>query len=162
MDASDPNAVLEYARWYSNTAGGAPMSDVFIVEASDDDGANWVTLETVGPAGPEVSGGWFVKSYVVADLPGLSNSSTFRVRFLADDADPGSVIEAGVDAVSIRSFGCPDTGIPGDLNGDGTVGADDLATLLANWGPCPGCPADLDGDGEVGAADLAILLANWG
>ncbi|MCA9289572.1 MAG: hypothetical protein KDA25_00495, partial [Phycisphaerales bacterium] len=113
MDASDPNAVLEYARWYSNTAGGAPMSDVFIVEASDDDGANWVTVETVGPDGPEVSGGWFVKSYVVADLPGLSNSSTFRVRFLADDADPGSVIEAGVDAVGIRSFGCPDTGIAG-------------------------------------------------
>ncbi len=24
------------------------------------------------------------------------------------------------------------------------------------------CPADLDGDGTVGASDLAILLGNWG
>ncbi len=53
--------------------------------------------------------------------------------------------------------------IPGDLNADGVVGADDLAGLLAAWGPCvPACPADLDGDGVVGPGDLAILLANWG
>ena len=55
--------------------------------------------------------------------------------------------------------------IPGDLDGDGHVGASDLLILLANWGPCPpkgDCPADLNGDGSVGAADLLILLANWG
>ncbi len=51
---------------------------------------------------------------------------------------------------------------PADFNNDGVVDAADLASLLANWGPCPGCPEDLDGDGDVDAADLAILLANWG
>ena len=51
---------------------------------------------------------------------------------------------------------------PADLNGDGAVGAGDLAILLASWGPCPGCPADLDCDNTVGAGDLAILLASWG
>ncbi len=54
----------------------------------------------------------------------------------------------------------------GDLNGDGSVGAADLLSLLVNWGPCPDppttCPADLDGNGNVGAADLLILLVNWG
>ena len=54
----------------------------------------------------------------------------------------------------------------GDLDGDGTVDADDLLALLAAWGPCPNpgepCQADLDGDGEVGTSDLLILLANWG
>lgn len=58
-----------------------------------------------------------------------------------------------------------DPSIPGDLDGDGQVGASDLLILLANWGPCPPkgeCPADLNGDGSVGAADLLILLANWG
>ena len=55
--------------------------------------------------------------------------------------------------------------IPGDLDGDGQVGASDLLILLANWGPCPpkgDCPADLNDDGSVGAADLLILLSNWG
>jgi hypothetical protein len=28
------------------------------------------------------------------------------------------------------------TGCPGDLNGDGVVDGADLASLLANWGPC--------------------------
>ena len=29
-------------------------------------------------------------------------------------------------------------------------------------GPWLACLADLNGDGEVGAADLAILMDNWG
>ncbi len=49
-----------------------------------------------------------------------------------------------------------------DLDGDGMVGAGDLAILLGSWGFCGCCPADLDGDGVVGAADLAILLGSWG
>ncbi|MEE8154316.1 MAG: VCBS repeat-containing protein [Phycisphaerales bacterium] len=49
-----------------------------------------------------------------------------------------------------------------DLDGDGSVGAADLLTLLAAWGPNPGHAADFDGDGNVGASDLLVLLANWG
>ncbi len=59
----------------------------------------------------------------------------------------------------------PDTSIPGDLDGDGTVGASDLLSLLAAWGPCGDCDdcnADLDGNCIVGASDLLILLSNWG
>ncbi|MCH8879287.1 MAG: choice-of-anchor J domain-containing protein [Planctomycetes bacterium] len=58
-----------------------------------------------------------------------------------------------------------DGGVEGDLDGDGEVGAFDLALLLGSWGPCGNCgdcPADLDGDCTVGAADLAMLLGNWG
>ncbi|MEE8458976.1 MAG: PQQ-binding-like beta-propeller repeat protein, partial [Phycisphaerales bacterium] len=51
---------------------------------------------------------------------------------------------------------------PADLDGDGTVGAFDLASLLGAWGPNPDHPADLDGDGEVGPSDLALVLGNWG
>ncbi len=49
-----------------------------------------------------------------------------------------------------------------DLDGDGEVGAADLALLLGQWGPCNGCPADLTGDGAVQGDDLAQLLASWG
>ena len=48
-----------------------------------------------------------------------------------------------------------------DLDGDGTVGTNDLLLLLASWGACGGCPADLDGDGTVGTGDLLVLLAAW-
>ncbi|MCH8880354.1 MAG: hypothetical protein IID34_10780 [Planctomycetes bacterium] len=51
---------------------------------------------------------------------------------------------------------------PADLDGDGAVGAADLAELLGSWGPCESCPADLDGNGQVGPFDLALLLGNWG
>ena len=54
----------------------------------------------------------------------------------------------------------PDTTVLGDLNGDGIVGAADIATLLNQWGG-PG-NADLDGSGSVDAADIAALLSNWG
>lgn len=46
-----------------------------------------------------------------------------------------------------------------DLDGNGDVGAADLATLLASWGTAG---ADLGGDGLTDAADLAALLASWG
>jgi hypothetical protein len=51
--------------------------------------------------------------------------------------------------------------IPGDLDGDGTVGVSDFLILLGSWGPCVGCPADLDKDGVVGVLDFLILLSNW-
>ncbi|MEE9131889.1 MAG: FG-GAP-like repeat-containing protein, partial [Phycisphaerales bacterium] len=56
------------------------------------------------------------------------------------------------DSVSVLLNRCAD--IPGDLNGDGTVGAADLLILLVNWGRCADCDdcnADIDGDCTVGA-----------
>ena len=51
---------------------------------------------------------------------------------------------------------------PWDLNGDGSVGINDLLSLLGQWGTDPGGPPDFDGDGNVGITDLIELLANWG
>jgi len=70
------------------------------------------------------------------------------------------------DSHLTRLEGCPVAPVcaPGDLDCDGVVDFDDLAALLASWGPCPGsvgCPGDLNGDGVVDGADLGILLANW-
>jgi hypothetical protein len=55
--------------------------------------------------------------------------------------------------------------VTGDLDGDGHVGASDLAILLGAWGACVdcmNCPADLDGDCTVSAPDLSIMLGRWG
>ncbi len=99
---NDP--MLTYARWYSNDFGSAPESDAFVCEVSDDGGASWVTLETVGPSGGEVHGGWFVKTFHVVDFVPLS--AQFRIRWHASDLGDGSVVEAGLDAFVIRDFQC--------------------------------------------------------
>jgi hypothetical protein len=161
MDASQEGSTISYDRWYSNTEGSGPMLDIFVVEVSDDGGASWVNLETVGPSGPEVNGGWFHKEFLLANVAGLELTDQFRIRFTASDTNPQSIVEAGVDHVRLFAFECEDP-CPADLSGDGDVDPEDLALLLGAWGPNPGNPADLDGDDQVGPADLAILLGNWG
>jgi len=54
------------------------------------------------------------------------------------------------------------TACDADINGDGVVGASDLAALLSAWGPCMGCAPDVNDSGDVNAADLASLLSLWG
>jgi len=53
--------------------------------------------------------------------------------------------------------------IPGDINGDRTVDAADLALFLSSWGTCAtgNCPADFNLDGVVDASDLSALLIEW-
>ena len=78
-----------------------------------------------------------------------------------DDLDL-ALIDELADVVILTT----NSGIPGDLNGDGVVGVGDLLILFAEWGPCPGapdpCPADLDDDGFVGIGDMLFMFANWG
>lgn len=95
-------------------------------------------------------------------------SAVFTVRIASAVAATDTL---GIDAVRVRDGAGTSVALaveftaatnPADLDGDGFIGAGDLAILLGEWGACKGCPADLDGDGEVGASDLAALLAAWG
>jgi hypothetical protein len=57
--------------------------------------------------------------------------------------------------------------IPGDLNGDFTVGLSDLVILAQSYGSRPGdskwnINADIDGNGVVGLTDLVILALHYG
>lgn len=58
----------------------------------------------------------------------------------------------------------PPVDLPGDLNGDGFVGIDDLNIILGSWNQTvpPGNPlADPSGDGFVGIEDLNVVLGAW-
>ncbi len=85
---------------------------------------------------------------VVTDLDG-------NPRIVDGDEDGVATVDMGAYEFQISSC-------VADIDGDGAVGAEDLAQLLGSWGPCAGCPADFNGDGVVGAADLAVLLGAWG
>jgi hypothetical protein len=53
-----------------------------------------------------------------------------------------------------------DPGCLADIDGDGSVGAGDLAELLGSWGGIGA--ADLDGSEVVDGGDLTLLLSAWG
>ena len=158
MNPAAEGAIISYRRWYSNTFGAAPEADIFEVDVSDDGGATWVSLEVVGPAGPEVDGGWFEKQFDLTALPNFELNDQFRIRFTASDLGSGSVVEAGVDGVQLLNVDCTPISVPGDVNGDGVADFNDLLSVLAAFGPCSGCPADLDGNGQVDFTDLLEML----
>lgn len=92
-----------------------------------------------------------------------------RVEFFENNGGAGLIAR-------IEGPGMPRQTIPGwawwhdldsgscseDVNGDGTVGVDDLLLIIGSWGPCSGCAADVDGSGDVGVDDLLAVLGRWG
>lgn len=151
------DARISYALWYDNSFGAAPNDDFFRVEISNDDGATWTLAQLFGPASAP---GWSEQSFLVSST-GIAPTSTMRLRFEASDADPGSVVEAGVDALRIDRVVCVGP-CPSDLNADTVVNVLDLLDLLTAWGVCAGCPQDLNGDGAVNVVDLLQMLTDWG
>ena len=155
------DATISYWRWYSNDQGGAPNADVFTIDITAD-GGTWINVETVGPAGEGTSGGWIYHEFVVSDF--VTPSATVQLRFVADDAGSGSIIEAAVDDLRIESFDCvdPTDPCPGDVDGDNDVDLTDLAVLLSDFECVGTCAGDVDGDGDTDLTDLALLLADFG
>jgi hypothetical protein len=162
---SDPQ--VEYARWYSNTGGPSggtnPFMDILEIEVSSDGGNAWVDLETVGPAldspNPEVDGGWFVKSFHIAEFVPIT--SQFRIRFTASDQGSGSVVEAGIDAFRIFEYVCESSCLRGDLNEDTFVDGRDIslfAAVAVNGGGTAQqiCAGDVEStpDGVVDEGDI--------
>ncbi|MBL0926040.1 MAG: Ig-like domain-containing protein [Phycisphaerales bacterium] len=88
---------------------------------------------------------------------------------VADPNAPGSLPSGDGQPGGAAAFGftvLPQP-CPGDADGNGAVGANDLSLVLASFGLCPGDPnyipgANLDGNPCIGANDLSIVLANWG
>lgn len=54
---------------------------------------------------------------------------------------------------------------PGDVNGDGVVGIDDLLAVINGWGQCPPapnfCAAEATGDQTVNIDDLLTVINHW-
>lgn len=95
----------------------------------------------------------------------LPLTNTVRLRFVAEDAGVDSVVEAALDDVRVLRVNCAG-GQPcnEDLDGDGTIGLQDLAVLLAHFGQSGATPADgdIDNDDDVDLQDLGFLLASFG
>ena len=148
LDASAPNAILQYDRWYSNNNGASPNADVFVVRISDDAGATWVVLEEVGPSGPEAGGGWYTVQFNMASITGIDPTDQMRLSFDASDLGDGAVVEAGIEAISITSIDCEEC--VGDLDGNGVVDIEDILLVIAGFGD------------EYTVDDILVVLAAFG
>lgn len=159
--SGQPNARISYNRWYSNARGQAPRADVFLVEMTNN-GTDWVRIETVGPDGADVDGGWVSKTFRIADY--LPVSSSMRVRFIADDAGTGSLVEAAVDDIRVESIDCtpPTPTCAPDFNSDGVLNTDDLSDYIAAFFSVPpAAGADYNGDSVVNADDLSDYITAY-
>ncbi len=137
------------------------------------DGTRVVCFSRIGP--PATSGEgylWtqadgFKSIELIALEAGLTIPSDVRFALpLGISADGYTIVGAcrtgSGDAGFILDLPRP-AACSGDLDGDGSVGGVDLATLLSGWGGCTAsCPADTNGDGVVDGLDLATVLSAWG
>lgn len=165
IDMSDGEITISYDYYLnlSNPTGGV---DRLLVEIDSNDGAGpWIEI-----AVHDTSGGldWRRNVITQADLYalGVTLMPTMKIRFTANDADPESVVEAGVDNFLVTGLICgPAPYCFGDLDGDFDIDLADLAQLLSNYGMPTGAryvDGDLDLDGDVDLSDLAALLAVYG
>ena len=160
LDASFDGATLNYLRWYSNDSAG-PNEDTLVVDVSDDGGATWSIWRSSAP--PAREPGWLVRRL----LRGRRHSGHSTVRPV-----PGPIqrlgrrkrsgIEAGIDGISVVAISCVDESCQGDVDGNGTVGVEDLLAVIADWNCSSDCTADINGDLLVNVGDLLLVIGGWG
>ena len=145
VDSIDPPPMLRYRRWYVNN-GNSNVDDTLLIEISDDGGASWSTLEDLA----ESETPW---QAVDVDLAPFVLSGSVRLRFIASDLLSGSIVEAGIDELSVlRTCQVAVNPFLPDADADGVTDSCD---------PCPMDPFDdADSDGICGFLDNAPDVPN--
>jgi hypothetical protein len=92
------NPIVSYWRWYSNNQGAAPGEDFWQVAISNDGGSNWVSVENTNQS----DASWRRIVFRIADY--VAPTSNMKLRFIAEDANSGSLVEAAVDDFDLLAF----------------------------------------------------------
>jgi len=145
---------LTYQRWFSNRAP-EQSDDEFRVDVSTDGGSTWTNLETVSFG----TDAWAAVSIDLA--PVVPATATMRLRFVAEDLDPDTYVEGGLDDVEIVTAATgvrPSAAASGDLRlSAASPNPFRERTVLAFDLPATG-PASLE-IFDVAGRRVAVLLA---
>ena len=90
--------VISYYRWYSNNAGSDPGNDLWRADISNDGGASWTSVESTRAT----DNSWRRVLFFISDY--VAPTASMRMRFIAEDAGAGSLIEAAVDDFALLDF----------------------------------------------------------
>jgi choice-of-anchor B domain-containing protein len=97
------DARIGYWRWFY---ASGQSDDWFAVLISNDGGANWVSVDTTHG----YHNHWEERTIRVADF--VTPSAQVRVRFVAADLTPGTVVEAALDDFIVYDAALPNVGVP--------------------------------------------------
>jgi len=138
------------------TAGFTADLDLDSIIGSGDTGVLTTNLGTFSGLGAGLQAMYMAE--LDTTTPG-SFSASYTLNLSDED-----IAGATSQVLTLNLLGEVSGALPGDLNGDGFVGLDDLDIVLGNWNlnvPPANPDADPSGDGFVGLDDLDIVLNNW-
>lgn len=147
----------------TNTTGNV---DRLLVEMNDGQSAIWAQVALhFSDTGREWVWNKITSSQIAA--AGLGLTANMKIRFTANDANTQSVVEAGIDGVTVTTFDCVSgpAYLCGDANDDELVSISDAVYLIGyifGGGPAPVPPAagDCDCSGAINISD-AVYLINY-
>ena len=163
--SGEDQVILTYYRWYTNNLGDNPSTDFWRVDVSDDGGNSWVSLEATNVS----SNSWSRYMFFLEDY--IELTPNVYLRFTAEDGfhdgefgSGGSIVEAAVDDILIRSMGSFDDVLLGDVNFDGQVDILDVVMII-NFALGVVEPtttelysADLNTDGVIDILDIVNVI----
>lgn len=125
---SDPR--LSYWRWWSNRQNIFAIDDSFRVDLSNDGGASWVNVETLGPSHVDGLGGWIRHELRIADF--VAPTAAMQLRFRAEDIGVGSIVEAAVDDLELFDPDCVPVAIAGLTPSSGPFDGGGIVTITGS------------------------------
>ena len=166
VDMSEGGGIVSYY-YYLYLTDNPDGVDMILVEANNDDGVGmWIEV-----ARHDTHGGleWRLANIYEADLiaAGITPTDRMRFRFTANDAEPQSIVEAGIDGFRVNVLVCVDNT---DTDVDGVVDAIDNCPEVYNPGQddadgdgigdacCCVLRGDVDGSGARNVSDLTYLV----
>ena len=151
FDLEGIDGTISYSRWMYDSQD----VDVLETHLSNDGGTSWTFVHSTNGTNQS----WETASFIVSDY--IDPTGEMRVRFSIEDGSDPSLVEGGIDNISLEVLDCETAPCLGDLDGNGTIGVDDLLEVLADYGSSDS-EADLDGNGTVDVNDVLVIIASWG
>ena len=110
IDLAGTDGFIFYARWFYTQD---PTNDQLSIAISNDNGANWTTVEAISSTDDGDNTAWDEANFLVSDH--ITPTSQMRVRFTTLDVPNNSTTEAGIDSFRVEEFDCAARSTPGRL-----------------------------------------------